>query len=117
MDVLFDRVAGLDVGKKIVVVCVRTPGPGGKRVSQIRTFRTMTRSLGLMADWLVECGVQLAAMESTATYWKPSRTSNYSKRRSSSQGERTLAVGVADCHTRASGPKVRPSGQSDGEVR
>src|SRR5665647_856837 len=71
MDVVFDRVAGLDVGKKIVVVCVRTPGPGGKRVSETRTFRTMTRSLGLMADWLAECGVQLAAMESTATYWKP----------------------------------------------
>ena len=22
-------------------------------------------------DWLVECGVQVAAMESTSTYWKP----------------------------------------------
>lgn len=54
-----------------MVVCVRTPGPKGKRVSEIRTFRTMTRSLVVMADWLVECGVTLAAMESTATYWKP----------------------------------------------
>ena len=71
MDVLVDRVAGLDIGKAIVVACVRTPGPKGKRVSEIRTFRTMTRSLVVMADWLVECGVTLAAMESTATYWKP----------------------------------------------
>ena len=71
MDVLVERVAGLDIGKKIVVVCVRTPGPGGRRVAETRTFRTMTRSLGLMADWLVECGVELAAMESTSTYWKP----------------------------------------------
>lgn len=71
MDVLVDRVAGLDIGKGVVVVCVRTPGPKGKRVSEIRTFRTMTRSLVVMADWLVECGVTLAAMESTATYWKP----------------------------------------------
>ena len=31
----------------------------------------MTRSLVVMADWLCECGVELAAMESTATYWKP----------------------------------------------
>lgn len=31
----------------------------------------MTRSLALMADWLEECGVELAGMESTATYWKP----------------------------------------------
>ena len=71
MDVLVERVAGLDIGKKIVVVCVRTPGPGGRRVAETRTFPTMTRSLRVMADWLVECGVELAAMESTSTYWKP----------------------------------------------
>jgi len=71
MDVVFDRVAGLDIGKASVTVCVRTPGPGGRRQSETRTFRTMTRSLGLMADWLEERGVTLAAMESTATYWKP----------------------------------------------
>jgi hypothetical protein len=71
MDVLVERVAGLDVGKEIVVVCVRTPGPGGRRVSETRTYRTMSRSLKAMADWLVESGVTLAGMESTATYWKP----------------------------------------------
>ncbi|MGE3795840.1 MAG: hypothetical protein AB7I38_18200 [Dehalococcoidia bacterium] len=41
MDVLFERVAGLDVGKASVTVCVRTPGPGGKRVSETRTFKPM----------------------------------------------------------------------------
>ena len=71
MDVLVERVAGLDVGKKIVVVCMRTPGPGGRRLSETRTYRTMSRSLEAMADWLVEQGVTLAGMESTATYWKP----------------------------------------------
>ncbi|MGH8891020.1 MAG: IS110 family transposase, partial [Acidothermaceae bacterium] len=71
MDVLFDRVAGLDVGKASVTVCVRTPGADRKRQSRTRTFSTMTRSLGVMADWLVGEGVTLAAMESTATYWKP----------------------------------------------
>jgi len=71
MDVLVERVAGLDVGKEVVVVCVRTPGEGGRRVSETRTFRTMSRSLEAMADWLVESGVTLAGMESTATYWKP----------------------------------------------
>lgn len=69
MDVLFDRVAGIDVGKATLTVCVRTPGTGRKRNSETRTFRTMTRSLVVMADWLEECGVTLAAMESTATYW------------------------------------------------
>jgi len=71
MDVMFERVAGLDIGKKSVTVCVRTPGDGGRRHSETRTFRTMTRSLVVMADWLVEEGVTLAAMESTSTYWEP----------------------------------------------
>ncbi|UVJ41577.1 IS110 family transposase [Arthrobacter sp. CJ23] len=71
MDVMFTRVAGLDIGKKSVTVCVRIPGPGGGRHSETRTFRTMTRSLELMRDWLVGQGVTLAAMESTSTYWKP----------------------------------------------
>ena len=69
MEVLFERVAGLDGGKASVTVCVRTPGPRGRR-SEIRTFSTMTRSLQVMRDWLVECGVTVAAMESTSTYWK-----------------------------------------------
>lgn len=71
MDVMFERVAGLDIGKKTVTVCVRTPGPGGVRRGETRTFRTMTRSVELMRDWPLAQGVTLAAMESTSTYWKP----------------------------------------------
>jgi transposase len=71
MEVMFDRVAGLDVGKESVTVCVRTPGQRGGRRSQTRTFKTMFGSLRVMRDWLVEAGVSIAAMESTSTYWKP----------------------------------------------
>ena len=71
MEVMFDRVAGLDVGKDSVTVCVRTPGPRGGRRSVTRTFKTMFGSLRVMRDWLVETGVTIAAMESTSTYWKP----------------------------------------------
>jgi transposase len=70
MEVMFDRVAGLDVGKGSVTVCVRTPGSRGRR-SETRTFKTTTGSLQLMRGWLVEAGVSIAAMESTSTYWKP----------------------------------------------
>ena len=70
MEVMFDRVAGLDVGKDSVTVCVRTPGPRGGRRSVTRTFKTTTGSLRVMRDWLVEAGVRIAAMESTSTYWK-----------------------------------------------
>ena len=39
--------------------------------SETRTFKTMTGSLRVMRDWLVESGVTIAAMESTSAYWKP----------------------------------------------
>jgi transposase len=69
VEVLYERVAGLDIGKATLTVCVRTPGPRGRR-AETRTFSTMTRSLRVMRDWLLECGVTIAAMESTSTYWK-----------------------------------------------
>ena len=50
VDVVVDRVAGLDVGKASVTVCVRVPGPGAARVSETRTYSTMTRQLALMAS-------------------------------------------------------------------
>jgi transposase len=69
MEVLVERVAGLDIGKASLTVCVRTPGPQGRR-SEVRTFATTTRALEGMRDWLLSCGVTVAAMESTSTYWK-----------------------------------------------
>lgn len=71
MDVVFERVAGRDIGKNTVTVCARTPAPGGGRQGETRTFRTMTRSLELMRDWLVGQGVKPVAMESTSSCWKP----------------------------------------------
>jgi transposase len=67
------RVAALDIGKAEVVCCVRTPGPDGsrRRMQQIQTFSTMTRSLTAMADWLAELGVTRVVMEATSDYWKP----------------------------------------------
>jgi transposase len=48
MEVMFDRVAGLDVGKDSVTVCVRTPGARRGRRSETRTFKTTTGALRLM---------------------------------------------------------------------
>jgi transposase len=69
VEVLFERVAGLDIGKATLTVCVRTPGPRSRR-SEVRTFPTTTRALESMRNWLLTCGVTVAAMESTSTYWK-----------------------------------------------
>jgi len=71
MDVVVARCAGLDVHKDTVVACVRTPGPDGQRVTQTRTFGTMTVDLLTLRDWLLAHGVTLVAMESTGVFWRP----------------------------------------------
>ena len=65
------RVAALDIGKAEVVCCVRVPGPGRRRLQEVRTFSTMTRSLLVMADWLTGLGVTRVVMEATSDYWRP----------------------------------------------
>ncbi len=71
MDVLIDRVAGIDLGKKMMVVAVRTPdGKGGRRTST-RTFGTTTGQVLELLDWLLAERVSVAAMEATGSYWKP----------------------------------------------
>jgi transposase len=52
------RVAALDIGKKELVCCIRVPGAGrrGKRLQEVATYQTMTRSLLVLADRLAELG-------------------------------------------------------------
>lgn len=70
MEVMFDRVAGIDIGKATLTCCVRVPGKGRRRKSETRTFQTTSGALTLMRDWLLDEGVSIVAMESTSTYWK-----------------------------------------------
>ncbi len=73
MEIIYGRVAGIDVGKKEIAVAVRTPGagPGASRVQQVRKFKTFYPVLAQMAAWLEENGVTHVAMESTGVYWRP----------------------------------------------
>jgi transposase len=71
MDVLVERVAGLDVHQKTVMAAVRTPGDGHKRHQQLREFRTYTGDLTELRSWLVAEQVTLVVMEATGVYWKP----------------------------------------------
>jgi transposase len=71
MDIVLDRVAGLDVHHKTVVCAVRLRQPSGKLVREVRTFGTMTRDLRALADYLGDHGVTHAAMEATGVLWKP----------------------------------------------
>jgi transposase len=70
MDVIHDRVAGLDVHKDTVVACVRAMS-GNRAMRECRTYATTTEGLLALLEWLnsEECG--LAAMEATGVYWLP----------------------------------------------
>jgi transposase len=66
------RVAALDIGKAELVCCIRVPGQGrrSKRLQEVATYQTMTRSLLVLADRLAELGVTRVVMEATSDYWK-----------------------------------------------
>lgn len=70
---IIERVAALDIGKAEVVCCVRLPalGPGKRRVQEVTTHTTMTRSLTELANRLVELGVERVVMEAISDYWRP----------------------------------------------
>ena len=70
---VIQRVAALDIGKAELVCCIRVPSPDtpGKRLQEVATYQTMTRSLLVLADRLGELGVTRVVMEATSDYWKP----------------------------------------------
>src|SRR6266700_54092 len=70
MDVLYERVAGLDVHKDTVVACVRIM-VDGKTARECRTFATTTEQLVALRAWLEECRCTHVAMEATGVYWMP----------------------------------------------
>ena len=71
MEIVVERVAGLDVHKASVTACVRMPADAGERAEEVATFATTVAGLLGLADWLEAHGVTNAAMEATGVYWKP----------------------------------------------
>jgi transposase len=70
MEVMHERVAGLDVHKALIVGCVRIMA-GGKVSRECRTFETTTAGLLALLEWLTDQGCSHVAMEATGVYWKP----------------------------------------------
>lgn len=71
MELLYEHVAGIDVHRKSLSVCVRHVSTPGQIQQQVRTFGTMTRDLLGLRDWLEDEKVTHVAMESTGVLWKP----------------------------------------------
>jgi transposase len=65
-EVYYERCAGIDVHKKLLVVCLRIG-----RKTEVREFGTLTHEIREVVAWLKDNGCQMTAMESTGSYWKP----------------------------------------------
>ncbi len=66
-EVVFPNAAGIDVGASSHWVAV----PQHATDDPVREFDAMTDDLYAMADWLLACGVDTVALESTGVYWIP----------------------------------------------
>ena len=66
MEMYYERCCGVDVHKKIIVACMRI---GNK--SETKTYGSTSEELRELAKWMQENKCEIAAMESTGSYWKP----------------------------------------------
>jgi transposase len=73
MDVLVERVAGLDVHQATVTACILVSDTARKKRNPQkvrRTFGTVRAALEELKAWLIEHRVTHVAMEATGVYWK-----------------------------------------------
>ena len=54
MQAIIERCCGLDVHQETVVACLLVGAPGEQPTKEVRTFRTVTRDLEALRDWLRE---------------------------------------------------------------
>src|SRR5271170_3448013 len=71
MQAIIERCCGLDVHQETLVACLLVGAPGARPSKEVRTFRTVTRDLEALRDWLWEAGATHVGMESTGVYWRP----------------------------------------------
>ena len=67
MEVLYKRCCGIDIHKNMMVACIFT----SVRKKEIRQFSTITEDILQLVSCLKETDCEMAAMESTGSYWKP----------------------------------------------
>jgi transposase len=71
VEVVYERCAGLDVGKDEVVACIRVPDGAGGRRQEVHTYPTFSSGLESLAEWLQDHDVTQVVLEATGQYWKP----------------------------------------------
>ncbi|WP_433687987.1 IS110 family transposase [Micromonospora carbonacea] len=71
-EVIYLRAAGLDLGKRFLVACVRTPNPNrpGRWLLETERFATTPGDIRRLLGWLVERQVEVVVLEATSDYWR-----------------------------------------------
>jgi transposase len=64
---IFPNAAGIDIGANEIVVAV----PSDRDPQPVRAFSTFTPDLEALISWLLACGIDTVALESTGVYWVP----------------------------------------------
>jgi transposase len=71
IEAVIERCAGIDVGRKFVVVCTMIGEANAVPRYEIRKFLTLNHQLEQLREWLHENQCTHVVMESTGSYWKP----------------------------------------------
>ncbi len=72
MEIQHERCAGMDISKRDVKVCVRTPGKRHRTFDkQITVWGATAGEVRSLTEYLVAQEVTLVVMEATGSYWKP----------------------------------------------
>ena len=65
LELVHPNAAGIDIGNESHFVAV----PPARDTGPVREFGSWTADLNRMADWLIACGIDTVAMQSTGVYW------------------------------------------------
>ena len=72
VDLMHQRCAGIDIGKKSAKVCVRVQMGGPRsRQREVTDWGSMTREILGLREYLIDQRVTCVMMEATSDYWKP----------------------------------------------
>lgn len=71
-EVIYLRAAGLDLGKRFLLACVRTPCSKrpGTRSLETERFETAPAEIRRLLAWLLERRVEVVVLEATSDYWR-----------------------------------------------
>ena len=67
-ELVLERVCAIDVAKDSGKVCVRVSGRAGRRVSKVWDVAARSGAVGVLAEQLIELGVERVTVESTSDY-------------------------------------------------